>query len=485
MTQTLHSLIDLFAGGMGWILFLVQLLGWLLAARVIRSERSTEGTIAWAIGLSTVAPVAVPLYLFFGINRFSGYRRARRARNHEFNQVMRGLELLRPQTIGAHSGPRSAWRVFEKLAHLPFTRGNRVELLVDGAATFDSIFRGIEQAQSYILVEFYILRDDELGRALRDRLCAQARAGRTVRLIYDEIGSQGLPMSYLKSLTDAGVRVTEFGTTRGGGLNRFRINFRNHRKIVIVDGRIGWLGGHNVGDEYMGHSPQFGACRDTHVKIEGPAVTCLQVAFVEDWYWASGEIPALNWEIPRAEDGGLPVLILPSGPADEQHTCQLAFLNAIAQARDRIWIHSPYFVPDEEIVAALQLATLRGVDVRILIPERPDHRLVWLASFHFLNLPALRRVHFYRYQPGFLHSKALVVDERVAAIGTANFDNRSMRINFEVTAIVADSSFARTVAQMMERDFAQSRRVDHREYEQRPTWFQILVSAIRLVSPIL
>lgn len=375
----------------------------------------------------------------------------------------------------------------ERLAQLPFTRDNRAELLVDGEAAFSSMLMGIRAARYYVLVEFYILRDDDTGRVFSEALMERVRAGVRVHLLYDEIGCHDTPRAFFERLRDAGVRVTEFGTTRGPWVNRFRINFRNHRKILIVDGKVAWLGGHNVGDEYLGRDSRFGPWRDTHLRVEGPAAVCVQVPFLEDWYWATGHVPTLQWEPfdPDPTDDGLPVLILPSGPADAQETYALALLHAINQARERLWIHSPYFAPDDQIVAALQLATLRGVDVRILLPERPDHRLVWLASFHFLNLPALRQVKFFRYQPGFLHSKAVLIDDRYAAIGSANFDNRSLRINFEITAVVADHGFASRVAAMMEADFARSRPVDHREYERRALWFRVVVRAVRLLSPVL
>src|SRR5207244_2541871 len=205
-------------------------------------------------------------------------------------------------------------------------------------------------------------------------------------------------------------------------------NFRNHRKIVVVDGRDAYVGGLNVGDEYLGRSARFGAWRDTHVAISGPAVKAVQISFVDAWHWSTGEVPQLDWSVEPKKCGGKAVLVMPSGPVDRLDTCTLFFVHAIQSARRRLWIASPYFVPDAAILVALQLAVLRGVDVRIMLPSKPDHRLPWLASFSYLKDTLPWGVKMYRYQDGFLHQKVLLIDDDLASVGTANLDMRSLRL---------------------------------------------------------
>jgi cardiolipin synthase len=365
-----------------------------------------------------------------------------------------------------------------------FTCGNTIELLINGHDSFAAIFAAIEQAEEYILVQFFIIRDDRLGRKLQQALIDKSKKGVRCTLLYDGIGSFALPNSYVTELQQAGVNVREFRSTTGK-FSRFQVNFRNHRKIVIVDGRVGFAGGHNVGIEYLGEKKQFGNWRDTHIRIEGPAVQGLQIAFLEDWYWAAGEIPPVNWNPEASPDDGVKALILPTGPADAFDNCSLFFVQSLQSAQQRIWITSPYFVPNESVVEALQLAALRGVDVRIMLPDKPDKRLVWLAAFSYIPEVGQAGVKFYRYQHGFLHQKVMLIDTDLAAVGTANLDNRSLRLNFEMTVLVADPIFAQSVATMLEADFAACRLVDINTIRQRPWPFRVAVAAARLLSPML
>ena len=365
-----------------------------------------------------------------------------------------------------------AIKAAQALADQPMLTGNAVELLVDGNATFDSILAGIDAARVYILFQFFIIKDDEIGRRVKDRLIARAQDGVRIWLLYDELGSYALPESYIEELLAAGIEVSAFNTRKGPG-NRFQVNFRNHRKVVVTDGRVAWIGGHNVGDEYLGRDPEFGHWRDTHVRIEGPAALGAQLSFVEDWHWAMDELLTLSWS-PQASAGGeTEVLIMPTGPADELESASLMFTHAINNASERIWITSPYFVPDRGVLSALQLAGLRGVDVRILIPDMPDHYLVYLAAFSYLEDAGRTGVRFFRYTDGFLHQKVMLIDDRMATIGTANFDNRSFRLNFEITAAIAGNpGFTEDVEAMLENDFAHAREVPPNELESRPWWFR-------------
>jgi cardiolipin synthase len=316
-------------------------------------------------------------------------------------------------------------------------------------------------------------------------MAAKALSGVRVLFLYDEIGSLALPKSYTEELRAAGVEVRPFHSRKGSG-NRFQLNFRNHRKTVVVDGQVAWIGGHNVGDEYLGKDPKFGRWRDTHVRFEGPAVIGAQLAFVEDWRWAADEPPGnLNWTPHIAKDGEAQVLVIASGPADVMETTSLMFMQAINAASTRIWITSPYFVPDDAIVHALQLAGLRGVDVRILIPEKADSMLVTLAAYSYFTDVKKSGVKIYRYQDGFLHGKTMLIDDSASTIGTANFDNRSFRLNFEITTLVFDPTFTNEVEKMFEQDFAAARLMQPDEYDNKPFWFRLAVRTARLTAPVL
>jgi cardiolipin synthase len=370
---------------------------------------------------------------------------------------------------------------------MPFFAGNSSRLLIDGDATFAAIFDAIESADDYVLVQFYIVEDDNLGRKLQHKLIRKAQQGVRVYFLYDAIGSNSLPGAYLLALQRAGVETAAFsGSGRSGGYP-FRMNFRNHRKIVVVDGRYAFVGGHNVSVEYLGLSeaPGMRPWRDTHVMIEGPAVLGVQLAFLEDWYWITQQILQVRTDPVFAAGADQRVLVMPTGPADELDTCGLMFTDLIHSARQRIWIVSPYFVPDASVVSALQIVALRGVDVRIMLPEKTDHLLVYLAKFSYLEETLPWGIKFYSYQRGFLHNKVVLVDQRIAGIGTANLDNRSFNLNFEITLLIAEREFVDDVERMLLRDFEHCREMSLLEIKQRPLWFRLATRIARLFSPVL
>jgi len=458
-----------------------EVAGIALAVDAIMRNRTPQGTVAWVVSLVLLPVAAIPFYLVFGNRRFNGYVRALR-RGHA---RMRGLwerasRAVEPFAVRADAAdPRAdLTKALGCLAPLPETGGNDVHLLIDGEATFDSILAGIGAARSYVLVQFYIVRDDGLGRRFAEALIAARERGVAVYFLYDEQGSS-VTDGYLERLTSVGCEVSGFRTTSRG--NRFQIQMRNHRKIVVVDGQRSWVGGHNVGDEYLGLDPALGPFRDTHLVMDGPCTAAVQLAWCEDWHWATGRIPDLAWS-PRPS-GEMPVLVVPSGPADEFETCSLMFLHLITGARRRLWISTPYFVPDEGIIAALQLAAKRGVDVRVMIPEKNDNQLVrWsMLSYYPDMIPA--GVKLYRYTKGFLHHKVMLADD-AAAVGTANFDNRSFRINFEITVLAEGPEIAEEMSSMLRRDFERCHGARLADFESRRWWHRALARAARLTSPI-
>jgi cardiolipin synthase len=470
-------------GLIGLAALLSHMLGSAAAIHAVMTARTSQGATAWALTLVLFPYLAVPAYAMFGRGKFQGYVKARRAGDSQIDHLARALEkkmrLFRVRDEDFH--PKYA--ALEELAEMPFTSHNDAELLVNGRAAFEAMFRGMETASDYILVQFYIIRDDAIGRQFKGLLKRKSAEGVRVYVLYDEIGSYNLPRAYRRELAEAGVVILPFRTSKGLR-NRFQINFRNHRKIVIVDGRIAYIGGLNVGDEYLGRHPKLGPWRDTHVEVSGPVVQAIQFTFLEDWYWATGDVPELDWTpYPAAKDNET-ALVLASDPSDILETCGLFFMHAINAAKERIWIASPYFVPDTSLIYALQLAALRGVDVRVMLPQRPDHLLVFLSGFSYIAETEPAGVKFYRYKIGFMHHKVILVDDDLAAIGTANFDNRSIRLNFELMLVFADRSFAGTVAEMLERDFAECRLATAAEVAARPFWFHVAVRVARLMAPI-
>ncbi|MEM7321405.1 MAG: cardiolipin synthase, partial [Pseudomonadota bacterium] len=385
------------------------------AIRAAQTARTPQGAVGWVVFLMATPLLAVPLYLFLGHHRFAGYHLTR----IESERVVMALRAFAARVAPDADRLMLNTRPFETLAGMPVARGNGVDLLIDGEATFDAMFEAIDNASSYILIQFYIVRDDELGQKMRESLAAAVRRGVTVRFITDAIGSYSLPDSYYDSMREAGIEVINPRHQRGPNF-RFQLNYRNHRKTLIVDGVTGFVGGHNIGVEYLGQNPEFGRWRDTHVRITGPIVSQLQLIFVEDWHWANGEelLDDLNWQA-GTDDRDVNALIVATGPGDRTEKGSLLFYSAIAASTRRVWVSSPYFVPDIDIMSALKHAAMRGVDVRILIPEKADHRLPWLAAFAYFDEIADCGVRIFRYTDGFLHQKAFVVDDTIAAVGTS------------------------------------------------------------------
>lgn len=471
-----------------YLLAFVHLLGLLAALHAIFTVRTSQGALAWALSLFFMPYLTLLPYIVFGLSRFDAYVKARRLADREMHLAMAEVNW-RPWIEQAKVARQSAifqqLRGLPHLVPLPCLANNKVRLLINGYSTFDAIFAAIEKAERVILVQFYIVRNDDLGRRLRDLLVRKASLGVQVYFLYDDIGSHSLSRAYIRSLREAGVQIQAF-PTRGGLINRFQLNFRNHRKLVVIDGKLGFLGGHNVGDEYLGKKPPLAPWRDTHVSVEGPVVACLQETFAEDWFWACHQLPPLLPPQPaNCQPAQSLCQVIASGPADEQETCSLMFVEAINAATSRVWITSPYFVPDEALSTALRLAVARRVDVRIMLPSRPDHHIVYAASSLYAFDALNEGVRIFRYQPGFLHQKVVLIDDHTTLIGTANLDNRSLRLNFEMMLLTIDTSFAHEVEQMLLEDFSHSEEQLKTDQEKIHQLQHLGMRVARLVSPIL
>ncbi len=476
----------------------VHALGVLNAAHAVMRVQSSRAAIAWSIALISLPWIAIPLYWTLGKNKFQGYSEALQGAYGEHSEL---VHLAYSEILDFKASLPSEFAGLEKLADtftsLPFTRNNSAELLIDGQQTYTHMLGAIAQAKHYILFQTYILNSDDTGNAFKAALIEKANQGVRVYLLYDGIGSRP-SKDYVESLTANGVAVESFRSSVGLR-SRFQINFRNHRKILIVDGETAFVGGLNIGDEYLGKDPKLGPWRDTHLALQGTAVKCLQRTFLGDWYWAAKEVPDVSWSthaLPADPQNNQTAFVLATGPADSLQACALFFLNLINRAKTRLWIASPYFVPNASILNALKLAVLRGVDVRIILPNRADHWIVYICAFSYYEELQKTGIQIYRYQPGFMHQKVILCDHDVAGVGTTNLDNRSFFLNFEVMAFIVNDSltvssiatqsdFINSVEQMLTDDLAASRLVDLSKYEQKPFWFKLATRISRLFAPIL
>ena len=462
----------------------LEVVGFLLAMRAILIARTPQSAIAWACGLVIVPIVTIPLFLIFGQSRFAGYTLAGSSGSQKLDEAFKSIIRHLDGYQAEFTGPfREAARMANNLSRIPATNGNKLDLLIDGQATFDAIFTAIDEAKESVWVQFFIIHDDILGRALADHLIAAARRGVECRVLFDQVGSKALPKSWSARLRAEGIHVERFTTNRQFG-RRFQINFRNHRKLVIVDALVAFLGGLNVGDEYMGRSKKFGPWRDTHLRVEGPAVAGFQLSFLEDWNYIAGEVPPFRLPKPIAHPTPSPVVFpVASGPAEDWSICPAVFLSVINSATRRLWIASPYFVPGSPLFYALCHAAIRGVDVRVILPQMADHILPWLSSFTYY--PKLREagVKIWRYQPGFMHQKALLADEDISIVGSINLDYRSFMLNFELSAAVQDKNFADRIESMFLADFDRSAPEDLRKFEDGSIFFRLQCRSAALMSP--
>jgi len=454
-------------------ILLLHLLGIFAAMHAVMHTRTPQGAIGWALGLLLLPYVTLLPYLYLGSTRFRGYLTQHQARLPSSSQAN--------VDENASAAGCARFAAVSALQGRPFRGRHRLRLLIDGEAAFDAMLAAMAAAEHCLLVQFFIFHDDHLGRRVQQLLLQRAAAGVRVCVLFDGVGSHDLPGHYVDTLRAGGVAIHPFATRRWR--NRFQLNFRNHRKIVVVDGTYAYVGGLNVGDEYLGLKPPLAPWRDTHLELQGPAVADLQQLFAEDWQWITGAPPPLLPSPPC--DGDANALIVASGPADPQETCSLFFTAAINAARERLWLSTPYFVPDHAVLAALRLAVLRGVDVRVLIPARPDHHTVFLATTLHAHDALRAGIRMFRYQPGFLHQKALLIDNDSAAIGSMNLDSRSFRLNFEVSALVVDRAFASEVATMLTADFSRARAIDEREYRDAPYLRRVAMHVARLFDPLL
>jgi len=486
-----------------WVLELVTMI-YVIAVTgfVVLERRRPASTMAWLLALIFLPGIGLVGYYLFGRLRVRRRRRLRARRGVLPTLATRGLVPLETPLHELEEPLRGLVRLAINVTEAPLRRATTADLLQVPEAAYEAMEAAMRAAEQSILLEYYIWRDDSVGRRWIDLLCEKARAGVKVRLLYDDFGCLGTPASLFERLRVAGGEVLPYGRVRLRLRWNGRINFRNHRKIMVVDGAIGFTGGLNVGDEYLGHAPDGRLWIDLHLRLTGDAVLGLHAIFLEDWLAATGETVDLEPDDPRISQQilheltarpvegsrGPMVQIIPSGP-DMMPGLGIAaqFIAAIATATDRCWIATPYFVPDDALNLALKTAALRGVDVRVLVPlpRNNDSTLVSLAARSYYDECLETGVRIYEYLPGMLHSKTLLVDRTLAAIGSANMDVRSFYINYEVTAMLYDQGVADALAEVFTGYLAHALEVRREGRKQLRLHQRLGESFARMLSPLL
>ena len=433
------------------------------------------------------------LYLLFG----QPYRKNKK--RHTTAYLNRDLQNLSEQQLseidqgsfGYPSADSEEWqhliRMNLKSEMAPFTQKNRLQIFTDGKRKFDALFKDIEAAKIHIHLEYYIIKDDEIGGSLLSLLTEKAKQGVQVLVLYDDIGSKSLPGNFFKDFVQAGGRAAASLPSKLPFANP-RVNYRNHRKIVIVDGKVGYSGGFNVGDEYLGKDEKFGYWRDTHVRIEGEAVHSLQHRFLSDWNETSKKHPVEyeeNYFPSVADFKGVGMQVISSGPDESIDQIKNGYFRMIAQARKSIYIQTPYLIPDIAISDALSTAALSGIDVRVMIPDKPDHIFVYSASLSFAKDLVSAGVKIYTYGNGFLHAKTMVVDGKVSSIGSANMDVRSFSLNYEANVFIYNAEAAEEMVRQFLNDSKLSKELTPEYFEDLSLFKRFRLQVAQLVAPIL
>ncbi|WP_424766555.1 cardiolipin synthase [Paenibacillus sp. sgz302251] len=473
---------------------LITLLNIFLALTVIFLERRNVSTTwAWVMVLFFIPVIGFILYLILGqkVRKRKLYKLLGDSQRIIEHTVERQKRQLRDRELVFQDRATQDYQdmiyMNLKTSYAVFTSNNSVEIFTEGTQKFDALLQDMKEAKHHIHLMYYIVRDDELGRRLVKALAEKAAEGVEVKFLYDHIGSTNLPRRYFNELKAAGGREAAFFPSRIPYLN-LKINYRNHRKLVIIDGHVGYIGGFNIGDEYLGLDEHFGEWRDTHLKVRGNAVLQMQAQFLMDWNLAASSKIELNeryFPIISEETGTIGMQLVASGPDTEYQQIKDAYIKMIYAAKETICLQTPYFVPDESLMAALKIAALSGVDVRIMLPSMPDHFFVYWATHSYLGELLSGGVKCYMYEKGFLHAKTLVIDGKVASVGTANLDIRSFKLNFEMNAFIYDTQTAAELQRIFEIDQEHSKLLTIELYQARPLMNRFKESISRLLSPIL
>lgn len=472
LNQTLITLFE--------ILYLLTVVS--IVVVVITENRNPIKTVAWVLAVLFLPVIGIIWYAVFGQDTTRKHLISRRMYSKLKKRPLDEMETPVEQSYPPEYG--NLINLLRRMDYNPLLGGNKVELFTHAIEKFDRLFADIEQADRHIHVEYYVLTDDEIGKRLQEALIRKAREGVEVRIIYDSFGSRKTGKTYFEAFRMAGIEVEPFLKLTLPSLTS-RLNYRTHRKIIIIDGEIGYLGGMNIADRYI-KGLEWGPWRDTHARIEGKGVQGLQSVFLIDWYFVSQTLITSRNYFPMLENCGDTLMqVVNSGPLSEENELSYGIMQAIYGAERSIFIQTPYFFPPESMTDALQAAAIRGVDVRLMISKRSDVPLVQLASHSFIAHMLQAGVKVYLYRAGFLHSKLMVFDGSLTLIGSANFDTRSFEQNFEVEGFVYDKQVAEQAMGIFAEDQRVCEVVSLREWKRRPVTRRFLESLLRLFAPLL
>ncbi|XRG79995.1 cardiolipin synthase [Rossellomorea sp. GAMAL-10_SWC] len=477
---------------MHWII-IISVIG--ISCNLFLENRNPQSTISWLLILSVAPTFGVILYVLFGRLKM---RRKKLIIHSKFKtpQILSEKNVIKCNSLSIKSQKLST--IIEKFTGVSINRNSSASLLINGDEMFSKLKETLLDAKNYIYIQYYIFRADTIGSELLDILRMKVNEGVVVRLLIDGLGSKSLKKKLLKKLRTAGVKVSIFDPISPWSMGT--INYRNHRKIVVIDGIKGFTGGLNVGDEYLGRS-KIGFWRDTHLFIEGSAVEELQNIFLQDWHYSTSEnssekiqINRLSYIHERSNDQYLQdeinkvkgaVQIFGSGPDTKEPTMRNAFHTLLTIAENSIWIATPYFVPDQEIFTILKLKAMSGLDVRIIYPGKSDSILSDSASKSYFAPLLESGVKIYTYKKNFLHSKVILIDNEIASVGTANLDVRSLHLNYELTSFLYESDAVNQVNQSFLNDFSVSTQLDRKQFIERSLFKKLTESLTRLFSPLL
>ena len=483
---------------MNWFLILeivYTLVVILVCFRIIWDTRSHTKTLAYLLVTIFLPVIGMIIYFSFGIN----YRKHKLYSKKLVEDIVLAKKFqdeVRQSSLQVFDQNSAAVSSYRELARLlvidnlsALTSGNDVKLLINGEQKFPEVLKALEQAKHHIHIEYYIFEDGETARAIENILIEKAKQGVTIRFIYDDFGSRSIRKNMVRRLRDAGVQVFPFYKIIFMALAN-RLNYRNHRKIIVVDGQVGFVGGINVSDRYVNNQPGKLFWRDTHVRIHGPGVHYLQYIFLCDWnFCADDHVQPSELYFPPddvfSNNGNKLVQIAASGPDSDSPTILYSLLQAINLAEKEILLTTPYFIPGESVLDALITAALGGVTVKLLVPGVSDSVLVNSAARSYYDELLRAGVEIYLYTKGFVHAKTMVADRKLAIVGTANMDSRSFDLNFEVNAIIYDSQLANELAAVFENDITDAEKIITEAWLNRSIYKQVLEKTARLVSPLL
>lgn len=462
-----------------------------VAIVIFLENRHPSKTIVWLMILSINPLIGLLFYSLFGTQykkqdnfKFKpkvDFNTINTIKKHDYDNLNFNIELL-----DLKNNYINLYNLLTNITDTVLTNQSQSKVLTNGKETYESIISEIRKAKQHIHMEYYIINSDKIGNRIKDELIQKAKEGVKVKILYDYVGSIKLSKKYIRELRESGIETKSFEKVKFPKFNN-KINFRNHRKIIIIDGKVGFVGGINIGDEYLGENKSFGFWRDTHLIIKGENVWDLQKIFLEDWFYATkrkiNDYPLCE-PFENITENGL-TQIISSGPDQQWQTIKQIMFTMINSAKKSIWITSPYFIPDEDILSALKTAALSNIDVKLLMPSFPDKKIVFYASRSFYEELIEAGVEIYTYQKGFVHSKIIIVDDELATIGTSNMDTRSFNLNFEVNALLYKTDSVNELIVDYKNDLTESKLIKLEEFKNRSNKEKIYESFSRLSSPLL